>query len=49
MDPGSAIQSALDAAKPGDLLVVLSGSSEFEHIWNQAIAQRDRLACESSH
>lgn len=48
VDPGSAIQSALDAAKPGDLLVVLSGSSEFQHIWNQAVAQRDRLTGEPS-
>jgi UDP-N-acetylmuramyl tripeptide synthase len=47
LDPVTAIQSALESARPGDLLVVLSGSSEVNVIWQQAEAHKARLAADS--
>ncbi|HKX57300.1 MAG TPA: cyanophycin synthetase, partial [Xanthomonadales bacterium] len=44
LDPDSAIQSALDSARPGDLLVVLTGSSEISTIWERAEAHKSRFA-----
>lgn len=44
IDPDRAIGSALDSARPGDLLVVLSGSSEFETVWKAAESHKARQA-----
>jgi UDP-N-acetylmuramyl tripeptide synthase len=38
LDPEEAVQQALQSAGPGDLLVVLTGSSEMSKIWSQAEA-----------
>jgi len=48
MNPGKAIEAALNNAKPGDLLLVLAGGSEFERIWGQAEALKARLASAGS-
>lgn len=44
LNPDKAIETALNSARPGDLLLVLAGSSEFERIWEQAEALKARLA-----
>jgi UDP-N-acetylmuramyl tripeptide synthase len=38
LDPDQAVQQALQSAGPGDLLVVLTGTSETSKIWKQAEA-----------
>ncbi len=43
LDPGKAVQAALASAMPGDLLLVLAGSSEFERVWGQAEALKASL------
>jgi len=43
LDPSRAIKASLQRAKPGDLLLVLSGSNEFEQIWQQAEALKADL------
>jgi UDP-N-acetylmuramyl tripeptide synthase len=44
LDHRKAIATALESARPGDLLVVLAGGSEFSHIWQQAEALKTGLA-----
>jgi UDP-N-acetylmuramyl tripeptide synthase len=42
-DPAEAIDNALNTALAGDLLIVLSGSSELERIWQKADAFKAQL------